>query len=126
MIIEPWIRENVCLNAHPKGCYAQVEDQIGYVTARDKIDSPRRVLVIGAGPLGLFHIIVSKALGAQVIVSEVDEARRAKALEVGADVVLNPAEVNVQEEIKKLTEVGADVVLLLQSASPKWLKNRFH
>ena len=88
----------------PISCCISAADQCG-------IKKGDQVLVVGAGPLGLFHIIVSKALGARVIVSEVDDARRAKALEVGADIALNPAEVNIQEEIKRLTEVGADVVI---------------
>jgi len=60
MIIEPRIRENVCLNAHPQGCFRQVEAQIDYVMARDRIRSPRRVLVIGSSNgYGLAARIVS-------------------------------------------------------------------
>ncbi|MFW6171253.1 MAG: enoyl-ACP reductase FabV, partial [Planctomycetota bacterium] len=60
MIIEPRIRDNVCLNAHPQGCLAQVKDQTRYVTAREKIDSPKRVLVIGSSNgYGLAARIVS-------------------------------------------------------------------
>ena len=69
MIIEPRIRENVCLNAHPKGCFHQVQEQIRYVTDRDQIDSPKRVLVIGASNgYGLAARIVSAfASGAATI-----------------------------------------------------------
>ena len=60
MIIEPRIRENVCLNAHPAGCFAQVENQIRYVTTRDRMDGPKRVLIIGASNgYGLAARIVS-------------------------------------------------------------------
>ena len=60
MIIEPRIRDNVCLNAHPEGCFRQVEDQIRYVTSRDRIDGPKRVLIIGASNgYGLAARIVS-------------------------------------------------------------------
>ena len=60
MIVEPRIRENVCLNAHPEGCFHQVEDQIRYVRARDRIDGPKRVLIIGASNgYGLAARIVS-------------------------------------------------------------------
>jgi enoyl-[acyl-carrier protein] reductase/trans-2-enoyl-CoA reductase (NAD+) len=60
MIIEPWIRDNVCLNAHPGGCYAQVEDQIRYVIDRGEIHGPKRVLIIGASNgYGLAARIVS-------------------------------------------------------------------
>ena len=69
------------------------------------------VLVIGCGPLGLMHIVVSKALGARVIASDLSEERLAKAKELGADFVLNPQKVDMKEEVQKLTELGADVVI---------------
>jgi len=48
MIINPRIRQNICLNAHPVGCAAQVKAQINYVRERGKIEGPKKVLVIGA------------------------------------------------------------------------------
>lgn len=48
MIINPRIRSNICINAHPVGCAAQVKAQINYVRRRGKIEGPRKVLVIGA------------------------------------------------------------------------------
>lgn len=60
MIIKPLIRDNVCLNAHPAGCFAQVRDQVRYVKSREEIASPKRVLVIGASNgYGLAARIVS-------------------------------------------------------------------
>ena len=61
MIIQPRIRSNICLNAHPAGCAAQVSSQINYVKARGKkIEGPRKVLVIGASNgYGLAARIVS-------------------------------------------------------------------
>ena len=60
MIIKPVIRRNICINAHPLGCAAQVKAQIIYVTDRGKIDSPKKVLVIGASNgYGLAARIVS-------------------------------------------------------------------
>lgn len=60
MIIEPMIRSNVCLNAHPQGCLHQVKEQIKYVEAEDRIEGPKRVLVIGASNgYGLAARIVS-------------------------------------------------------------------
>jgi len=68
-MIEPRIRENVCLNAHPEGCLAQVKDQIRYVTTHDRIAGPQRVLIIGASNgYGLAARIVSTfASGAATI-----------------------------------------------------------
>ncbi len=60
MIIQPRIRRNICINAHPLGCATQVRTQIRYVTSRNKIDSPKKVLVIGASNgYGLAARIVS-------------------------------------------------------------------
>ncbi len=60
MIIEPWIRDNVCLNAHPQGCFQQVKDQIAYVADREKIEAPKRVLIVGASNgYGLASRIIS-------------------------------------------------------------------
>ncbi|MDR1748354.1 MAG: trans-2-enoyl-CoA reductase family protein [Spirochaetaceae bacterium] len=58
MIVKPLIRSNICLNAHPAGCKASVEQQIAY-TKKQKAESsvrnmqhaggktPRNVLVLG-------------------------------------------------------------------------------
>ena len=49
------------------------------------------VAVLGAGPIGLLCLQAAKAAGAtKVIVSEPSEARRAVALELGADAVVDP------------------------------------
>jgi enoyl-[acyl-carrier protein] reductase/trans-2-enoyl-CoA reductase (NAD+) len=60
MIIEPRIRSNVCITAHPLGCQAQVRAQIHYVQSQPRVSSPKRVLVIGASNgYGLAARIVS-------------------------------------------------------------------
>ena len=69
------------------------------------------VLIIGCGPLGLMHTVVSKAMGARVLAIDLDEARLAKAAEVGADVTLNPDQTDVFKQVRELTQVGADVVI---------------
>lgn len=49
MIIQPKVRGFICTNAHPKGCAANVKQQIDYVRKQGAIESgPKRVLVIGA------------------------------------------------------------------------------
>ena len=68
-------------------------------------------MVLGCGPLGLLHVIVSKALGARVIASDINEERLAKAKELGADDILNPDKVDMKEQVKKLTDYGADIVI---------------
>lgn len=67
-------------------------------------------LVLGAGPIGLATIGCLKAAGARLIVVLQRKSIRQKyAKRAGADVVLDPNEVNIPEEIKKLTGgVGVD------------------
>lgn len=71
------------------------------------------VAVTGCGAIGLFSIAVAKACGAaKVFAVEVNEHRRAVAVQMGADVVMNPATDNVVERIKDETDgTGVDVLL---------------
>ena len=70
------------------------------------------VVVIGMGIMGYFHVRLALLRGARVIVSEMDEARRQKALEGGAHAVLDPSGQDLCEEVRKLTGgLGADVVV---------------
>ena len=48
MIIEPKIRNNICLTAHPTGCALQVRDMIRFTKQRKKLRGPRAALIIGA------------------------------------------------------------------------------
>ena len=69
-------------------------------------------IVGGAGPIGLLTAAVLKAQGCTVIVSELSELRRQKALESGvADYALDPRETDVVAETKQLSKDGrgADV-----------------
>ncbi|MDN5722451.1 MAG: 2,3-butanediol dehydrogenase [Corynebacterium sp.] len=71
----------------------------------------KTAIIGGAGPIGLLTAAVLKAWGVRVVVSELSELRRQKALDSGvADLALNPAEVDVVDEVKALTDgAGADV-----------------
>ena len=68
-------------------------------------------LVGGAGPIGLLTAAVLKAQGVTVAMSELSPLRRQKAVESGvADHALDPSEVNVAEEVHRLTDgKGADI-----------------
>lgn len=72
------------------------------------------VLIVGAGPIGLMHILLAKAAGARrVVVSELNEYRRRKALECGADVVVDSSKENLEEIVAAETHgVGMDVIIM--------------
>ncbi len=71
------------------------------------------VTVIGCGPIGMFAIAIARSLGAwKVIAVEPNEFRRAKAVEMGADVVLDPLENDPVAAVLEVTNgSGAEVVL---------------
>ncbi|TDP26721.1 (R,R)-butanediol dehydrogenase/meso-butanediol dehydrogenase/diacetyl reductase [Halanaerobium congolense] len=66
--------------------------------------------VLGAGPIGLSTILALKAAGAQTIIAvEIAEKRKEFAKEFGADLVLDPTEVDVVKEVYKYTSgIGVD------------------
>ncbi|WP_313810599.1 2,3-butanediol dehydrogenase [Glutamicibacter sp.] len=68
-------------------------------------------IVGGAGPIGLLTAAVLKAKGLTVYISELSEARKAKARETGvADQVFDPREGDVAQQVRELTGGrGADV-----------------
>jgi L-iditol 2-dehydrogenase len=71
------------------------------------------VAVIGAGPIGLLHLLVAKKLGAEkVIISDLVEERLEFARKLGADETINSKTENTVEKVKQLTgDYGADVVV---------------
>jgi len=69
------------------------------------------VLILGAGGMGnLVMQLASIAGAANVLISEPIKKRREIALEYGATEVFNPAEQNIEKEVKKYKYCGADVV----------------
>lgn len=70
------------------------------------------VVVLGAGPVGCLHMVVARARGAQVMVSEPNPARRKLAERFAPDVMLDPACQDVVREVLRWTGgLGADVVI---------------
>ncbi|WP_405398727.1 zinc-binding dehydrogenase [Maribacter sp. Asnod2-G09] len=75
-------------------------------------------VVLGGGPIGLLVAMVAKEVGAQVIISEVNPKRIAKAKELGFDAV-NPIELDLVEYVKSKTENRrADVVFEVAGVQP--------
>jgi L-iditol 2-dehydrogenase len=83
------------------------------------VESGTTVLLIGAGPMGLMHLVVARALGARVIASEPDEDRRGWARKLGAAEVFDPMSQDVVALTKELTNgEGADVAVVSTGAVP--------
>ena len=62
-------------------------------------------VVFGTGPIGAVTVQCLKATGAgQIIVAEVSDARKKKAVDLGADVVIDPTEEDVAGRVRELTD----------------------
>ncbi len=70
---------------------------------RAKINPGDKVLVVGAGPIGLFALIAAKAQGAEVYVADILDGRLEKAMHFGAAGTINTKTSNIQEEAMKIT-----------------------
>ncbi len=70
------------------------------------------VVVLGAGPIGCLHVVVAKARGARVIVSEPSEVRRKMAARFDPDAMIDPFETDPVEFVKEFTGgLGASVAI---------------
>lgn len=73
------------------------------------------VLITGLGPVGMGAITISKFLGARVIALDSVPFRQNLAKEMGADVVLNPMDADIKEQIRKV--VGDERLIKAVDAS---------
>jgi L-iditol 2-dehydrogenase len=75
------------------------------------------LLVIGAGPMGLMHLLVAHCFGARVFVSDPDPSRRDKARELGAFLTADPRTGDLPKVVKEHTEGrGADACVVTSPA----------
>jgi len=84
---------------------------VGSVT-RAPFQAGDKVAIIGAGPMGLLFAQMYRTLGAgKIIVTDIAPYRLDFAHELGVDAALNPADVDLPQAVRDLTELGADIVV---------------
>lgn len=76
------------------------------------------VLVVGAGPIGIMHVMLARLQGAaKVYVSELNPERALQVREFGADIVVNPADEDLSQIMNNQTKgTGVDVVIVAAPA----------
>ncbi len=78
---------------------------------RARLRAGERCLILGAGPIGLVTLLWARFAGAStIVVSEMAEGRRAKALEMGADAAVHPQLRNPAAAMQELAGAPPDVV----------------
>lgn len=79
---------------------------------RTSVTQGDKVLIIGAGPIGLFAVMAAVAKGAEVYVCDMAKNRLEKALALGAKEVINSGETDFATSVERLTQGdGFDVCI---------------
>lgn len=74
-----------------------------HAVSRATIKKTDKVLVIGAGPIGLFALLAAKQLCSQIVVADILDHRLALAKEYGADAVVNTKTHSLAEFVEEFT-----------------------
>ena len=100
--------------AEPFACAINAQEQLGIEPGDD-------VVIFGAGPIGCMHVRIARGVhraGRVILVDINSERLKMSADAVQPDVVINASEVNIVEEIMKLTDGrGADVIITATPAN---------
>lgn len=73
------------------------------VNERGNVQKDDKVLVMGSGPIGVVIMQVAKSRGAEVIMTDLVDARLDRAKALGADVVVNVSKEDLTQKVMELT-----------------------
>ncbi len=95
--------EELCL-AEPLACVIRS-------VRKARVERGDTVVVVGAGVMGLLHLLLCKQAGARVIVSEPTAVRAEVARKMGADAIIDPTQGPFAKQVQGLTGGrGADAI----------------
>nr|AHF25880.1 alcohol dehydrogenase [uncultured bacterium Contigcl_1523] len=75
-----------------------------HALSRCEVRKGDKLMIAGAGPIGLFALLAAKARGAEVTVTDVLDGRLEKAKAFGADYTVNAAAADAAEQMGTITE----------------------
>jgi len=82
-----------------------------HAVERGRVQAEEPVVVLGGGPIGQASLLAAKAKGARVLLSEPIATRRERALALGADEVVDPAEGHLLDTAHRFARSGVAVVV---------------
>ncbi|ATC82074.1 zinc-dependent alcohol dehydrogenase [Pseudoalteromonas agarivorans] len=86
--------------------------------SRSRLKEGEKAVVIGGGPIGQLVALVAKSVGAEVLISEVNNERRKFSARYDIETI-NPLEQDLQEYVSKWSDgKGADVVFEVSGVQP--------
>jgi 2-desacetyl-2-hydroxyethyl bacteriochlorophyllide A dehydrogenase len=83
-----------------------------------KVAMSEDVLIVGAGVMGLLHLLVARCMGLRVTVSEPDEMRLAVARDLGADFIINPLKADLATHAREITDGLGFSTCIVTSPAP--------
>ena len=82
------------------------------------IKPAQKLLVVGAGTMGMLNASLARFYGADVIISDVSPAKLENAKAMGFDMMINPAEEDYADRVSELTDgTGVDAVIIAVGVS---------
>lgn len=88
------------------------------IVQRGAVEKEDRVVVFGAGTIGIAVLQVLKTIGSAVIVTDISDIKLDIAKDFGADHVINSKKENLEEKIAEIYPGGADVIIDCVGAAP--------
>lgn len=90
---------------------------------RAKVNIGDNLLIMGAGPIGLFALLRAKAMGARVLIADMLHSRLALAKEFGADCAVNVKETDLSLACKDFTHGNGFDVCVEACGAPETFLN---
>lgn len=94
-----------------------------HALSRAEVKQGDNLLIMGAGPIGLFALLKAKAMGASVAIADMLGSRLALAKEYGADLIINVKENDLQRECSTFTNGNGFDVCVEACGAPETFLN---
>lgn len=94
-----------------------------HALSRAEVKQGDNLLIMGAGPIGLFVLLKAKAMGANVAIADMLSSRLELAKEYGADIVINVKEQNLEKECHSFTAGNGFDVCVEACGAPETFLN---
>ncbi|MGN0539889.1 MAG: zinc-binding alcohol dehydrogenase family protein [Candidatus Fimenecus sp.] len=94
-----------------------------HALSRAEVKSGDNLLVMGAGPIGLFALMKAKAMGARVLIADMLESRLNLAKEYGADCTVNVKETDLHTACDEFTNGNGFDVCVEACGAPETFLN---
>ncbi|UCF97039.1 MAG: alcohol dehydrogenase catalytic domain-containing protein [Spirochaetaceae bacterium] len=104
--------------AEPVACCIRSLKKIQLSLAED-------LLIVGAGPMGMMHLMVGNCMGARIFVSDPDKERLKTASRLGAYVTVNPTREDLPAILRSHTEGRGVDACVVTSPAPVALESAF-